>query len=449
MRRLLIIIGIIIFLIFFGYFTFLNNHKVTLGVYGSHTLQLSLWVVISVFFLLGFGTSWLYQFFFHPERIIQKTKTTIKNYQNTRYEEILNKFQNSYLQYDFKAVNQIYNKLKRSNTLPLHIRVKKLELQRFKIPHNQLMTEFQELKKQFPHNLQVLLPYQKLAIDSQEWGTVELISQEILTLHLDHPAGLEGLQKSYQAKQDWENCIKQETQLLSHYPDSMVSENLLPQHEVHLLKRIQNDPSFLQQMDIRHLPNKSSFKEFHHISLILGQSEQLSQSGQVIKAAKLLQKGYEKTGAPVLLDQLEKLYMQSDRNEKIFKMFQSLKLSANSNYVELVIAKIYYQTGQLDQASQILNEVGERSSVGQPSAFHNLSGSNQTLPFLFSALKYLIARQQNDLEQKGQVSEQLIEPSTLLNHLYQCQQCGETGDWQQICFRCNHTYSYRHRTKLF
>ena len=46
-------------------------------------------------------------------------------------------------------------------------------------------------------------------------------------------------------------------------------------------------------------------------------------------------------------------------------------------------------------------------------------------------------------------SEQLIEPSTLLNHLYQCNQCGETGDWQQICFRCNHTYSYTHRTTLF
>ncbi len=434
MRRIVILSGTLGMLGILGYFMYLNNHKVSLVLFGAYSVHLSSWIIIFATFFLGFCVSWLHQFFFHPGRIVQRTKHTFLGYQNTKKEQRLHQFYDACLRLDFKAIRAIFNKLKHSETFPLHLKAHYLKQQRYQQPSAYLLDAHQTLKQQFPGNLQVLLPYQKLAIEIGEWGLVELLSQEILQLEKNHPRGVDGLRQVYQQRGEWEKCVEQERQLLSAFPKSLVSEKLLSQHETHLLKGFGQNPRGLQKQNLNYLPDKSSFKEFHRVPLMIGEALQMCQASQYYKAANLLKRCYEKTAAPVLLDELESVFHQTGRSEKVLGMFQELRQSSSATlYVELVLARIYYRMDQFAPAKTILEK---------------LASDYQSLPLLYHTLDYLMALAEKNEEKQLQVAQTIIHSDKLLDQLYSCRQCGETGNWQPICRRCNQTYSYVYRETL-
>lgn len=434
MRRLFMLIGILIIICIFGYFIYLNNHKVHLGLFGAFSLQISLWIIIFTTFLVGFFLSWFYQLVFHPGRIVQRTKQAFIQYQHNRQEQRHQHFFDAVLRRDFKAIRSSFKKLKRTSTLPLYVTLQYLKQQRYQKSSADLLEAYQALKQQFPNNLQVLLAYQKLAIEKQEWGVVELLSEEILQLERDHPSGLEGMRDVYQHRQEWEKCVRQEIKLLTRFPQSMLAEKLFPQHEAHLLKGLQNNPKLIQETNLNYLPSKSSFQAFHQVSLILGEARQLCQIGQNYKAAHLLKRNYEKTAAPVLLDELEAIFHQTGRSEKVLKLFEELRQSSsNTIFVDLIYARIHYRNHQLDPAKRFLND---------------LSARQKHLPLLFHILNYLIALAEQNQEKQLEAAQTLIQADRLLDHLYSCTQCGASGNWQPICHRCQQTYSYVYKETL-
>ncbi|MBF0279977.1 MAG: hypothetical protein HQM13_19425 [SAR324 cluster bacterium] len=434
MRRIVVLCGVLIFLCIIGYFMYLNNHKVHLDLFGGQNVHLSLWIIIFVMFIFGFSFSWLYQFFFHPGRLVQRTKQALLGYQNTKREQRLHHFYDACLRLDFKSIRTAFNRLKRSDSLPLHIRIQYLEQQRYQQSSAYLLEAFQELKQQFPGNLQVLLSYQKLAIETREWGLVEILCQELLQIENDHPVAADGLRQVYQQREEWEKCVEQEKKILSKFPKSLVSEKLLSQHEAHLLQGFEQNPRAFLESNLNYLPGKSSFKEFHRVPLAIGEAQQLCQTEQYFKAADLLKRCYEKTAAPAVLDELESIFHQTGRSEKVMAMLQELRQSTSSTlYVELVLARLYFQVNQMAQAQTILEK---------------LRSEYQTLPLLFHALNYLIANKEKDQEKQLQAFHNIVDSDALLKHLYSCRQCGESGNWKPVCPRCHHTYSYVYREKL-
>ena len=428
MRRLFWVAGILIFLSAIFYFMYLNNHKVHVGLFGAFSIQLSVWLLIFGTFFLGFFLSWLYQLIFHPGRIVQRTKNALLKYQTHKQEQRNLQFFDAVLRRDFKALQSSFNKLQRSGTLPLYAMIQYLKQQRFQKPSVDLLEAYQQLKQQFPNNLQVLLAYQNLAIEKKEWGLTELLSQEILQLESGHPSGVEGLRQVYLHRQEWSKCVREEIKLLKRFPHSVVAEKLLAEHEVHLLKALQTNPHLLQEIKLNHLPSQSSFKAFHQVALVLAEAKQLCQQGQNLKAAHLLKRTYEKTAAPILLDELAKIFFETGHNEKVLELFEALRHSSdNTLFVNLVFARIHYQNNQLEQAKAVLKQVAEHP---------------KHLPLLFHALNYLIALHEKDAEKQIAAAHALIHPEGLLECLYTCTQCGEEGNWEPICHRCEQTYSY-------
>lgn len=433
MRRLFVVAGILIFLSVIFYFMYLNNHKVYVALFGAFSIQLSLWLLIFATFFLGFFLSWFYQLIFHPSRIVQRTKNALVKYQTHRQDQRNLQFFDAVLRRDFKALQSSFNKLQRTGTLPLYATIQYLKQQRFQKSSADLLEAYQQLKQQFPNNLQVLLAYQSLAMEKKEWALVELLSQEILQAEANHPSGVEGLRQVYLHRQEWDSCVRAEIKLLKRFPHSVVAETLLAEHEAHLLKALQENPKLLQEVKLNHLPSPSSFKEFHQVALVLAEAKQFSQQGQHLKAAHLLKRTYEKTAAPVLLDELERIFFETGQNEKVLQLLEALgQSSANTLFVHLVFARIHYQNNQLEQAKTFLKQVAH----------------HKRLPLLFHALTYLIALQEQEPAPQIEAAQALIPLEKLLERLYTCTQCGEDGNWEPICPRCHKTYSYVYKEAL-
>lgn len=434
MRLILWLVVFIILVGTFGLFGWVNNRQVPIEFFGSYSIHLSVWFLVLALFVAGFATSWFYQLLFHPSRIVQRAKAAMLEYKNTKLEQQRQTFQDAYFRKDLNALRKSYNRLKRTGILPLYFRVQFLEQQRYHLSSAQLMEEFRQLKQQFPNNLQVLLPFQKLALENSEWSLAELLSQEILQVVPDHPDGLEGLSAIYRQRGEWEKCALKEKQLLTKYPNSLLTERLLAGHETHILKGAENNVRFPVELNLNHLPGKSGFKDFHRVPLVVGEAEILSNSGQHLKAASLLKKEFENTAAPVLLDHLEALYFETGQSEKIISFLKELKTSnASTHYVDLVLARIYYRTNELEKASALLEQFG---------------GSTNERPLLHNVLAYLIAIRQEKKEEQLLLVQQLLDSEKLLDALYQCKNCGTVGKWEPICPQCDHSYSYTHRGQL-
>ncbi len=428
MRRIIILIGILLVLGALGYFIYLNNDKATVHFFRSYAIHVSLWSIIFTVFVVGFLSSWLYQLIFHPGRLVQRTKARFLRHQKAKRGQRFQRFYDACLRLDFKAIRQSYNSIKRAETPPLYLRVEQLKCQRYQKSSAELLETFYELKQQFPNNLQVLLPYQRLAIETKEWSLVERLSQEIHQLAKDHPYSIDGMRLVHQNRQEWEKSIQLEKQLLARFPKSLVSESLLAEHETHLLKGVQQQPKMLPGGTTKYLPGKSSFQNFHQVPITLGEAKQFCQSGQYYKAANLLKRCYEKTGAPVLLDELEVIYYQTGKSEKLMKIFSDLqKSSVATLYVDLVVAKIFYQTEQMEAAIAILDKVAT---------------NHTNVPLLFHVLNYLVASKRENPEKQLQSAQKMLDSEKLLDNLYQCKECGKSGKWEAVCSQCNHTYSY-------
>ena len=304
---------------------------------GSYTLHLSLWLIVFAVFLFGWLLAWIHQVLFHPDRLFQRLKNRLARFQDTKREKKRKTYYDASLRYDLKAMRAAFRNMQRSHRLPLHIRAHYLKQQRYQQSSASLMEAFHQLKQQYTGNLQVLLPYQKLALELQEWGLAELLSQEILDLEKEHPRGLEGLRQVHQHRQEWEKCAQQEVKLLTRFPQSMVAESLLFQHEIHLLKGYEQNPHLISQKNLNHFPGKASaFKEFHQVTLALSEAERMCRSQQYEQAARLLKRSYEKTAAPVLLDRLESIFYQTGHSEKVSSILRDLQLSSSATlYVGL------------------------------------------------------------------------------------------------------------------
>ena len=91
-----------------------------------------------------------------------------------------------------------------------------------------------ELRNKYQSNLQVLLPYLKLACELSEWDLAERLSHEILRINPGHPDALAGLRQVHIVRGNWVACIEQEKELLSSYSGSLITYNVSKEHEDHL-----------------------------------------------------------------------------------------------------------------------------------------------------------------------------------------------------------------------
>ncbi len=428
MRRIFWILLLLILFIVLGYYISINNHNVPLRLFGQYSVHLSLWIIVASAFLTGVVLSELRNLLFNPSSLIQRMKRSNAAKREKRKQQRLQEFYDGCVRKRLPDVEKAYSQLKFFEAPSLALKTQFLKQQKYQISTERLLEGFSQLNQKNPNQLQVLIPYLKVAVEVKQWGLSEKLAQDVLGLSPHHPEALEALRNVYLDQKNWKLCVEKEINLLSRYPNSLIAEKIIPEHEAHFLEALKQHPSIIETLNWKYIPNSKLFKEKHLVALVLAEAKLYCRTSQFDKAAKSLFKNYGKTGAIALLDALEQVFYDSGEQAKILDYFRKLQNSpAKSIFVDLVMCRILYQQGKYKEIEQELNNIEKQYSV---------------LPRLYHALHYLVSIPLKNTDSLLKWGEKIVSTDSLLKHNYLCRNCSIIGEWNPICPQCGSTYSY-------
>ena len=419
MKRLILIAFALLLLGSMGYFAMQNSHSVTLNLFGNFSIQLSVWMVLAGSFVAGWLITEIWQFISHPQRFVQSFLGKFSRYKDNKKLQLTQDFEKASLLRDPKQVGKNFSKLENQET-PLSIRVQYLELLRYEKNAEEMLNNFAELSNKYQGNLQVFLPYLKLACELNEGGLAERLSHEILRINPGHPDALAGLRQVNIVRQNWVACIEQEKELLNNYSGSLITYNVSKEHEDHLKKAIRQDPKFLKNWSFRYLSKKRDRKNDKPFEAI-GEANQLQKSGMFLEASKVLKKAFENTTNPELLETLEVVYRQSGAEEQILEIIGSIHKSRQRAIpASLLYAKLLYQNNQLEEASKVLGQVNIPSNTYKDKKTHFETKENgphlkEKWSELNHAIRFLIAIRQERSEDALNEAKTLLREEEILN----------------------------------
>ena len=419
MKRLILIALALILLGSMGYFAMQNSHSVSLNLFGNFSIQLSVWMVLAGSFVSGWIITEIWQFISHPQRFVQSFLGKFSRYKDNKKLQLTQEFEEALLMRNPKQVRKNLNKLDNKDT-PLSIRVQYLELLRYEKNAEEMLNSFAELRNKYQGNLQVLLPYLKLACELSEWDLAERLSHEILVINPGHPDALTGLRQVHIVRGNWVACIELEKELLNSFSGSLITYNVSKEHEDHLKKAICQDPKFLKNWSFRYLSQKRDRKIDKPFEAI-GEANQLQKKGMFLEAAKVLKKAFENTAHPELLETIEALYQQSGAEEQILEIIGGIHKSRQKAIpASLLYAKLLYQNNQLEEASKVLGQVNIPSitSKDNKTYFENKGSGGQFKEkwvTLNHSIRFLIAIRQERSEDALNEARTLLREEDILN----------------------------------
>ena len=419
MKRLILIAFALLLLGSMGYFAMQNSHSVSLNLFGNISIQLSVWMVLAGSFVAGWVITEIWQFISHPQRFVQSFLGKFSRYKDNKKLQLTQDFEDALLLRNPKQVRKNFSKLDNKET-PLSIRVQYLELLRYEKNAEEMLNSFAELRNKYQGNLQVLLPYLKLACELSEWDLAERLSNEILRITPGHPDALASLRQIHIVRQNWIACIEQEKELLNNYSGSLITYNVSKEHENHLKKAICQDPKFLKNWSFRYLSQKRDRKNDKPFEAI-GEANQLQKSGMFLDATKVLKKAFENTANPELLETLEVVYRQSGAEEQILGIIGDIHKSRQKSIpASLLYAKLLYQNNQLEEASKVLGQINIPSITNTDKKTY--FGTKENGPQLNAkwrelnhAIRFLIAIRQEHSEDALNEARTLLREEEILN----------------------------------
>ena len=364
MRRILGFSLLAVLLAAFGYFSTINNQKVEVQLYGPFSVQVSLWVLVLGTLVLGWLLTEIYLMIRHPDRWFTRLRGGWQARRDAKWQQRLDEFESAYLRHDLDAARKAFKRIQGDDP-PLSVRLQSLALQRYALGGDALKEEYAKLREQHPQNLKVLLPYLRVALDWEDWDLAGQLGREIERLEPGHPAAAEGIRRVALEHGEWMVCLEQERALMERFPQSVVVENLTEAHLAHLRQAFRTMPKRLENWKLNYLPKRD--KALQGLFEIFGEAAKLHGAGESYQAAKRLKKGFEKTGAPELLEELEHLYHASGASEAILELIGELYGSKyRTPLLRLIYAKLLYQNGRYGDAAQVLADADAEEAADEP-----------------------------------------------------------------------------------
>ena len=395
MRRLTTLAIALAVLGVLGYFAWLNRQPVSVSVYGTFTIQLQLWMVMAVFFVGGALLAESRNLSKYPTRLMRMLQQGWQGWRLQRRLNALEAFEEACLRC---APDEARRALGRIAGAPLALHVRLLELKRFRVTREQLLAEFDEMRQDHPERLEVLLPNLRWALEASRWLLAESLCNEINRLAPGHPDAREGLRRIALERQEWRVVVEQERALLQDYSGSTIAEAMAKEHEAHLIRALRENPEEFRDWRLNYLPRQD--RVLQEVPSLLGEASRLRAVGQLFRAAELLRRGYERTGAPELLDALESLYHESGVSEKVLELVGAMRREHHTLPLTLTHAKLLYLNGRHADADVAL------ASVTVPEAQR---------PELYHTLRYLIAMRQGRSEEAIAAAGHLVSDARLTN----------------------------------
>ena len=396
MRRILGFSLLTVLLGAFGYFSTINNQTVEVQLYGPVSIHVSLWVLVLGTLVLGWLLTEIYLMIRHPDRWFARIRGGWQARRDAKWQQRLDDFQTAYLRHDLGAARKALKRIQ-GDAPPLSVVLQSLALQRYALGGDALKEEYATLREQHPQNLELLLPYLRAALEWEDWDLAGQLGRELDRLQPGHPVALEGLRQVAIAQSEWMVCLEQERALMERFPQSVVVENLTEAHLAHLRQALRAMPKRLENWKLNYLPKRD--KALQNLFEVFGDAAKLHGAGEAYQAAQRLKKGFEKTGAPELLEELEHLYHASGASEAILELIGELYGSKyRTPLLRLIYAKLLYQNGRYGDAAQVLADTDEEEAANEPVV----------------QLKFLVAMRQENAQEALAAAAQLLPEQSLI-----------------------------------
>ena len=396
MRRILGFSLLTVLLGAFGYFSTINNQTVEVQLYGPVSIQVSLWVLVLGTLVLGWLFTEIYLMIRHPDRWFARLRGGWQARRDAKWQQRLDEFQDAYLRHNLNAARKAFKRIQ-GDAPPMSVVLQSLALQRYALSGHALKEEYAKLREQHPQNLELLLPYLRAALEWEDWDLAGQLGRELDRLQPGHPVALEGLRQVAIAQSEWMVCLEQERALMERFPQSVVVENLTEAHLAHLRQAFRTMPKRLENWKLNYLPKRD--KALQSLFEVFGDAAKLHGAGEAYQAAKRLKKGFEKTGAPELLEELEHLYHASGASEAILELIGELYGSKyRTPLLRLIYAKLLYQNGRYGDAAQVLADTDEEEAANEPVV----------------QLKFLVAMRQENAQEALAAAAQLLPEQSLI-----------------------------------
>ena len=396
MRRILGFSLLTVLLGAFGYFSTINNQTVEVQLYGPVSIHVSLWVLVLGTLVLGWLLTEIYLMIRHPDRWFARIRGGWQARRDAKWQQRLDDFQTAYLRHDLGTARKALKRIQ-GDAPPLSVVLQSLALQRYALGGDALKEEYAKLREQHPQNLELLLPYLRAALEWEDWDLAGQLGRELDRLQPGHPVALEGLRQVAIAQREWMVCLEQERALMERFPQSVVVENLTEAHLAHLRQAFRAMPKRLENWKLNYLPKRD--KALQNLFEVFGDAAKLHGAGEAYQAAQRLKKGFEKTGAPELLEELEHLYHASGASEAILELIGELYGSKyRTPLLRLIYAKLLYQNGRYGDAAQVLADTDEEEAANEPVV----------------QLKFLVAMRQENAQEALAAAAQLLPEQSLI-----------------------------------
>jgi hypothetical protein len=346
--------------------------------------------------VLGWLLTEIYLMIRHPDRWFARIRGGWQARRDAKWQQRLDDFQTAYLRHDLGAARKAFKRIQ-GDAPPLSVVLQSLALQRYALGGDAFKEEYAKLREQHPQNLELLLPYLRAALEWEDWDLAGQLGRELDRLQPGHPVALEGLRQVAIAQSEWMVCLEQERALMERFPQSVVVENLTEAHLAHLRQALRAMPKRLENWKLNYLPKRD--KALQNLFEVFGDAAKLHGAGEAYQAAQRLKKGFEKTGAPELLEELEHLYHASGASEAILELIGELYGSKyRTPLLRLIYAKLLYQNGRYGDAAQVLADTDEEEAANEPVV----------------QLKFLVAMRQENAQEALAAAAQLLPEQSLI-----------------------------------
>ena len=248
------------------------------------------------------------------------------------------------------------------------------------------------------------------------------VYKEILTLNATYLPALQGMRDILEEQEKWEDIIPIQERIIKASSDRDPEKKRLTAYRYRLARQLLNEPDETAAAKGVELARSLLKKNAQNRGLYILLGNYYRQNGKVKEAAKVLDKGFSKTGDATFLTLLEELFVEEKKDEEALKRYaKALKDRPDDSVIAFFYLRFCLKRDKMDEARKVIAALPEKV---------------WDIPFM-RLMKAVFLSRDGKKDEAFDLCEEVAKDRDWTRLSYECRKCGEKfRTWTDICPRC-------------
>lgn len=248
------------------------------------------------------------------------------------------------------------------------------------------------------------------------------VYKEILTLNATYLPALQGMRDILEEQEKWEDIIPIQERIIKASSDRDPEKKRLTAYRYRLARQLLNEPDETAAAKGVELARSLLKKNAQNRGLYILLGNYYRQNGKVKEAAKILDKGFSKTGDATFLTLLEELFVEEKKDEEALKRYaKALKDRPDDSVIAFSYIRFCLKQDKMEEARKVIATLPEKV---------------WDVPFM-RLMKAVFLSRDGKKDEAFDLCEEVAKDRDWARLSYECRKCGEKfRTWTDICPRC-------------